>query len=422
MKKLHLLSIILFSIIFNTSCENEPVNVRIDSSIYKPINNEIIEGLQKVAKYGNINNERVCVEFIYPFTILTFDSNYESVAAHEIEGSNQLVFFLENLSEDLNISLSYPLAATLPNGLIISITSNEELVLALNACTNEDIIAVCNAQLATAVQCVIKIPYTSSGYDNRYAGGYFTGNGDGSINFNYQNSSYLGTWTHLFLNSELHLNIYLLGSTSVSQYWNKNYKLTGSYDTAILNYGYNIILNRSCGVQTNYSVGQTGPNNGIIAHEKEAYTHGWKYFEIAGEDLPQEEWGCKNASIILAENDEIGTGLMNSIAIANYHEEINYFINPGLCSTENNGTVTSKTALLSQAPSYNNWFIPSIEELQLMYTNLHLNGQGNFVNTIYWSSTQASISKAFGLDFSNGTVVEIPKSSSTAKTRKIIYF
>jgi hypothetical protein len=112
---------------------------------------------------------------------------------------------------------------------------------------------------------------------------------------------------------------------------------------------------------------------------------------------------------------------MNSIAITNYHDGINYSVNPALCSNLNNGTVTSKTALLSIAPAQKNWFLPSIAELQLMYTNLHLNGQGNFANAIYWSSTQASTSKAYGIDFSNGTVVQIPKSSSITKTRKIIY-
>ena len=421
MKKTTFIAVIISLFFFSSSCEDEPTNVKVDPERFKPITAEILEGIKKISDHGMINDEAVCVEFVYPFTMITFDDNYDLLGSYEITGSNQLIAFLENIQEGINISFSYPLSAILPNGDIFFIANNEELIIALNECTLEDIIAAYNNEAATDQYCVWQIPYSESAFDNTYAGGYFIASETGGIVFSHQNTNYTGTWTHLFINSELYMNIFIIGNTNVSQYWNKNFKVVSNDGSKVLNAGFNIKLNNYCSFLGTYTVGQTGPFNGLIAFAKDTYSEGWKYIEISTTDLPQEEWGCTTAFIGLANNDEIGTGLMNSIAIANYHQGINYFANPNLCSNLNNGTVTAKTALLS-TPTQLNWFLPSIEELQLLYTNLHLNGQGNFENAIYWSSTQVSENFAFGIDFTNGIIVEIPKNSPTARTRKIIYF
>ena len=50
----------------------------------------------------------------------------------------------------------------------------------------------------------------------------------------------------------------------------------------------------------------------------------------------------------------------------------------------------------------NTWYLPSNDELGLMYNNLHMGGLGGFANAAYWSSSESSATEAWQLDFSTG--------------------
>ncbi len=48
------------------------------------------------------------------------------------------------------------------------------------------------------------------------------------------------------------------------------------------------------------------------------------------------------------------------------------------------------------------WFLPSRDELNSMYNNLHLNGHGNFANVSYWTSTEYDGFSAWFQNFNDG--------------------
>ena len=54
------------------------------------------------------------------------------------------------------------------------------------------------------------------------------------------------------------------------------------------------------------------------------------------------------------------------------------------------------------------WFLPSMDELRLMYQNLYLNGLGGFISSFYWSSSEYDAWKAEWIRFDTGA--EFPPS------------
>ncbi|WP_430907416.1 DUF1566 domain-containing protein [Maribacter sp. 2-571] len=85
------------------------------------------------------------------------------------------------------------------------------------------------------------------------------------------------------------------------------------------------------------------------------------------------EWGCEGTNIADAQDSSIGFGLQNTIAIVN------------TCSTTN---IAAEICYTYSLNGNDEWYLPSKDELNLLYTNLKVNGFGNFSNDWYWSSTE----------------------------------
>jgi len=70
---------------------------------------------------------------------------------------------------------------------------------------------------------------------------------------------------------------------------------------------------------------------------------------------------------------------------------------------------------------YSDWFLPSIDELLLMYTNLHLKGLGSFGDNFYWSSTQDKYG-SWVVSFRYGSKSNQERDKNTIRTRAVRAF
>ena len=135
-------------------------------------------------------------------------------------------------------------------------------------------------------------------------------------------------------------------------------------------------------------IGETGPAGGWIFYDKGYVSDGWRYLEAAPSDQSASaEWDCAGTSISGADGTAVGTGEQNTIDIE------------AVCATV--GTAADICANLSLG-GYDDWFLPSLDELNLMYTNLKVAGVGGFADYIYWSSSEELDTHAWYQDFIGG--------------------
>jgi Serine/threonine protein kinase len=147
-------------------------------------------------------------------------------------------------------------------------------------------------------------------------------------------------------------------------------------------------------VASDYNIGDKGPAGGFIFYINPDYeADGWKYLEAAPNDFP----GSNNDYRIQWDNGEyidtgatgttIGTGMPNTQKIVDILSIGSYAAK--LCSDLTQG-------------GYSDWFLPSKDELNLIYENLHIKRIGSFESSGYWSSSESDAYSAWYQDFDSG--------------------
>jgi hypothetical protein len=135
----------------------------------------------------------------------------------------------------------------------------------------------------------------------------------------------------------------------------------------------------------NYKIGDWGPAGGIVFYDKGRVSDGWRYLEAAPQELEATlEWNGETLFDNLALSNSIGSGKKNTALVVDFMEAVE-------TAYRDDTGVPIYAAHYCQDIDYDgfkDWFLPSIDELELMEKNLWQNGLGDFkFFGVYWSSS-----------------------------------
>ena len=168
-----------------------------------------------------------------------------------------------------------------------------------------------------------------------------------------------------------------------------------------------------------YRVGDIGPAGGIVFYDKGYYSEGWRYLEVAPDNL---EGNITFGYYKSTEGSEpqktgtgivVGTGQINTLMLVETMRDNAYTSDYDFINEHKTEEYAAKLCADYSFNGYDDWFLPSRDELRLIYENLKKDGFSNFDNGRYWSSSELSSNlgsdSVFALDFQSGNSMELKR-------------
>ncbi|MDR1902391.1 MAG: DUF1566 domain-containing protein [Treponema sp.] len=139
-----------------------------------------------------------------------------------------------------------------------------------------------------------------------------------------------------------------------------------------------------------YKIGGRGPGGGFVFYDKGVVSNGWRYLEAAPHDLGPVQWGLFG-TMLGGTLTGLGTGRQNTERIIAALNRIG------------NSDRAAQLCTAFEVNRCKDWFLPSKDELDLMYKNLKAKGLGAFGGGWYWSSSEIDNLIAWPQRFSDGS-------------------
>ncbi len=182
---------------------------------------------------------------------------------------------------------------------------------------------------------------------------------------------------------------------------------SGNDDLVVGTNGNAIIVPTAAG----YSLRDMGPAGGYIFYDKGSYSSGWRFLEAApsgwsnGSSDPYYLFGyyrttSEGINQIVGTGTAIGTGKANTTALVNAMSATAYAA--PLPSVSTTADYAARICDIHETNGYGDWFLPSKDELDLMYDNLKTQSLGGFSDAYYYSSSENTSDLAWAQLFSSG--------------------
>jgi len=160
-----------------------------------------------------------------------------------------------------------------------------------------------------------------------------------------------------------------------------------------------LLFNSGCSdlIYPTFKVGDIGPGGGYVFYDKGNNRGGWRYLEAAPANIPNTSaWASAGFTTtdITGTGTAIGSGRQNTILILAV--DANAPAALACRNYSNNG--------------YNDWFLPSRDELNELYKQRALVG---ISSGMFWSSSQSNNVDAWLQYFSSGSQADGTKSDGT---------
>ena len=148
-----------------------------------------------------------------------------------------------------------------------------------------------------------------------------------------------------------------------------------------------------------YIKGDIGPAGGYIFYDKGSYSDGWRYLEAAPEDydFSGKVWGGYETRLG-GTGTAIGTGKNNTEKIVAKFGNAEPYAN----KTDYAAKLCADLVVTKDGVRYDDWFLPSRNELNAMYQNLKQKNLSGFSVGCYWSSSGGDYYYAWSQSFYNG--------------------
>ena len=177
-------------------------------------------------------------------------------------------------------------------------------------------------------------------------------------------------------------------------------------------------------IMTLHQIGESY-QGGIVFWVDETRQHGLIVAKIDANQGIGIQWcnGESGDKITNAQANGIYAGLSNTQLIVAQQTIDDQEGNFAALSAKNFSVLSDGTSpCTTKASCYANWYFPSLNELQLIKTNLVDYDVGAMLSGIYWTSTEANVNQAIAFEWDADETALIDKSSSEPKVRAIHHF